>query len=87
LSSREKEARHKDILDFKGEYPRAGKEKMRKEELIIPSAIAVFLLFPSFASAANLDGLKADFLQGNYRRVILEASVQAGISISRAGMS
>ncbi len=51
---------------------------MRKEELIIPSAIAVFLLFPSFASAANLDGLKADFLQGNYRRVILEASVQAG---------
>lgn len=51
---------------------------MRKEKLIIPSVIAVFLLLPSLAWAANLDALKADFLQGNYRRVILEASAQSG---------
>ncbi|MFA6129846.1 MAG: SPOR domain-containing protein [Candidatus Omnitrophota bacterium] len=38
--------------------------------------LAVFL-FPVISWAANLDNLKADFLQGNYRRVILEAQTQA----------
>jgi tetratricopeptide (TPR) repeat protein len=37
--------------------------------------LAIFV-FPVVIWAANLDTLKADFLQGNYRRVILEA--QAG---------
>jgi Tfp pilus assembly protein PilF len=38
--------------------------------------ISAILAFPAFSWAANLDALKSDFLQGNYRRVILEA--QAG---------
>ncbi|MDD5692070.1 MAG: SPOR domain-containing protein [Candidatus Omnitrophica bacterium] len=34
--------------------------------------IAGFLFFPVFCRAADLESLKADFLQGNYRRVIFE---------------
>ncbi|MFA5092932.1 MAG: SPOR domain-containing protein [Candidatus Omnitrophota bacterium] len=33
----------------------------------------VFFISPAFLWAANLDNLKADFLQGNYRRVIFES--------------
>ena len=35
-------------------------------------------VFPVASRAANLDTLKADFLQGNYRRVALEAQAQIG---------
>ena len=33
----------------------------------------VFVVMPAIGQAAELDGLKADFLQGNYRRVIFES--------------
>jgi len=39
--------------------------------------ILVFFIFPSFCLAADLDALKADFLQGNFRRVIFEGQSQA----------
>ncbi|MFA5349886.1 MAG: SPOR domain-containing protein [Candidatus Omnitrophota bacterium] len=40
--------------------------------------ILLILILPAGGWAANLDTLKADFLQGNYRRVILEGFAQAG---------
>ncbi|MDD5561463.1 MAG: SPOR domain-containing protein [Candidatus Omnitrophica bacterium] len=49
---------------------------MRKFKLYF--MILAFLSFPGISRAANLDKLKADFLQGNYRRVILEAQAQTG---------
>ncbi|MDD5129355.1 MAG: SPOR domain-containing protein [Candidatus Omnitrophica bacterium] len=51
---------------------------MRK--LIIKVYLIVLFVFfiPVAAWAANLDALKADFLQGNYRRVILEGLAQKG---------
>lgn len=39
---------------------------------------AGFLFFPAFCRAADLDKLKADFLQGNYRRVIFEGEAARG---------
>ena len=39
--------------------------------------LAIFI-FPVISWAADLDSLKADFLQGNYRRVTLEALAQMG---------
>ena len=36
----------------------------------------VFLVLPNFCWAADLEGLKVDFLQGNYRRVIFEGQAQ-----------
>lgn len=47
-------------------------------KLKINYIFAVIFIFPVICSAANLDTLKADFLRGNYRRVILEAEAQAG---------
>lgn len=42
----------------------------------------IILLSPVFLWAANLDNIKADFLQGNYRRVIFEGKpLVNGISI------
>ncbi len=38
--------------------------------------IFTFLLFPVLCWSAELDALKADFLRGNYRRVIFEAQAQ-----------
>ena len=38
----------------------------------------VFVVMPAIGQAAELDGLKADFLQGNYRRVIFEGQGQVG---------
>ena len=38
--------------------------------------ILVIFVFPALSRADNLDSLKADFLQGNYRRVILEGQAQ-----------
>lgn len=36
----------------------------------------LFLILPNFCWASDLDSLKADFLQGNYRRVIFEGQAQ-----------
>ncbi|MDD5476887.1 MAG: SPOR domain-containing protein [Candidatus Omnitrophica bacterium] len=44
---------------------------MEKNKLLFVSLI--FFIIPAIAQAADLDSLKADFLQGNYRRVIFEA--------------
>lgn len=41
-------------------------------------AFLIFFIIPVIAQAADLDSLKADFLQGNYRRVIFEAQDQLG---------
>jgi len=49
---------------------------MRKRVLKIYLISLVIFLLPVVAWAANLDALKADFLQGNYRRVILEGLAQ-----------
>ena len=38
--------------------------------------ISVLFIFPAVCWAVELDTLKADFLQGNYRRVIFEAQTQ-----------
>jgi len=38
----------------------------------------VFSLFPLRGWAANLESIKTDFLQGNYRKVVLEAEAQSG---------
>jgi tetratricopeptide (TPR) repeat protein len=38
--------------------------------------ILVFLISPAICWAGELDALKADFLQGNYRRVIFEGQAQ-----------
>ena len=38
--------------------------------------VFVFLFFTDYCSASELDRLKADFLQGNYRRVIFEGQAQ-----------
>ncbi|MEI6831777.1 MAG: SPOR domain-containing protein [Candidatus Omnitrophota bacterium] len=48
---------------------------MNKKNLL---SIIVFVLFsfPSFCSAAELNTIKADFLAGNYRRVIFEGQVK-----------
>jgi tetratricopeptide (TPR) repeat protein len=35
-----------------------------------------FLILPGFCQASELEALKADFLQGNYRRVIFEGQAQ-----------
>jgi len=44
--------------------------------------ILVIFVFPVLSRADNLDSLKVDFLQGNYRRVILEGQAQiAGFNI------
>ena len=39
--------------------------------------ILAFLFFPVFCWSAELDALKADFLRGNYRKVIFEAQGRA----------
>jgi len=39
--------------------------------------IAGFLIFPAFCWSGDLDRLKADFLRGNYRRVIFEGEAEA----------
>jgi tetratricopeptide (TPR) repeat protein len=49
---------------------------MHIQKLKVNFIILAIFVFPVISSAANLDVLKTDFLQGNYRRVILEA--QAG---------
>lgn len=41
--------------------------------------VFLFLIAPVFSWAADLDGKKVDFLQGNYRRVIFESQPQAGL--------
>lgn len=46
-------------------------------------ALLIFFIIPAAAWAADLDNLKADFLQGNYRRVISEAQAQ----LSRTNIS
>lgn len=44
--------------------------------------LLMFFISPVFLWAANLDNIKVDFLQGNYRRVIFEAlPLVSGISI------
>lgn len=52
--------------------------KMREKILKVYIVFSFILFWVPAAFAANLDALKADFLQGNYRRVIFEGSVQAG---------
>ena len=47
---------------------------MQKNKLIL--AILACFILPSFCWALNLDTLKADFLQGNYRRVIFEGQAE-----------
>lgn len=49
---------------------------MRK--LKVNFIILAIFVFPVISWAANLDTLKADFLQGNYHRVMLEAQAQTG---------
>ncbi len=51
---------------------------MRKQRFIIYIIVLAVFVFPAAAWPASLDALKADFLQGNYRRVILEAQAQSG---------
>jgi len=46
-------------------------------------ALLIFFLSPVICRAADLDSLKVDFLQGNYRRVIFEA--QALVDRANAG--
>ena len=45
--------------------------------------VAGIISFPVLCRAADLDTLKADFLQGNYRRVIFEGEAEARSSNSR----
>lgn len=45
--------------------------RMKKNKLFF--ALLIFFIIPATARAADLDSLKADFLRGNYRRVIFEA--------------
>ena len=40
--------------------------------------VLAILILPVISWAIDLDSLKADFLQGNYRRVTLEAQAQIG---------
>ncbi len=49
---------------------------MKKDKLFF--VFLIFFIIPGIAQAADLDSLKADFLQGNYRRVIFEAQAQVG---------
>jgi tetratricopeptide (TPR) repeat protein len=51
---------------------------MYKQKLKICFLILIILFLPLEVRAANLDAIKADFLQGNYRRVILEGLAQSG---------
>jgi hypothetical protein len=48
---------------------------MQKNKFIL--AFLVFFILKSFCWAAEIDALKTDFLQGNYRRVIFEGQSQA----------
>lgn len=47
---------------------------MQKIKLIL--VFLAFFVFPDFCWAGDLDSLKVDFLQGNYRRVIFEGQAQ-----------
>jgi len=47
---------------------------MQKVKLIL--VLLVFFIFPVICWAAQMDALKIDFLQGNYRRVIFEGQAQ-----------
>jgi len=47
---------------------------MRKIKIYLISLI--FFIFPGICLAMDMDSLKADFLQGNYRRVIFEGQAQ-----------
>jgi tetratricopeptide (TPR) repeat protein len=47
---------------------------MQKIKFIL--VFVIFLILPDFCWAADLDTLKTDFLQGNYRRVIFEGQAQ-----------
>ncbi|MHB8139539.1 MAG: SPOR domain-containing protein [Smithellaceae bacterium] len=47
---------------------------MQKNKFIL--AFWFFLILPNFCWALDLDTLKTDFLQGNYRRVIFEGQAQ-----------
>ncbi|MDD5465196.1 MAG: SPOR domain-containing protein [Candidatus Omnitrophica bacterium] len=47
---------------------------MKKNKLFF--VLLNFFIIPAIAQAADMDSLKADFLQGNYRRVIFEAQAQ-----------
>lgn len=51
---------------------------MDMQKLKLNFIILAIFVFPAISWAVNLDTLKADFLQGNYRRVILEGQAQAG---------
>jgi len=54
---------------------------MQKDKSYLISLI--FFIFPGICLATDMDSLKADFLQGNYRRVIFEGQAQVnGINIS-----
>jgi len=44
----------------------------KRKKIIQFCIVAGYLSLPAFCRAAGLDSLKADFLQGNYRRVIFE---------------
>lgn len=48
--------------------------RIRKIDLYLINLI--FFIFPSICLAMDLDSLKVDFLQGNYRRVIFEGQAQ-----------
>ncbi|MBU0547450.1 MAG: SPOR domain-containing protein [Candidatus Omnitrophica bacterium] len=48
------------------------------QKLKIGFIILTIFVFPVISWAANLETLKADFLQGNYRRVMFEAQAQVG---------
>lgn len=47
---------------------------MQKIKFIL--VFLIFLILPDFCWASDLDSLKIDFLQGNYRRVIFEGQAQ-----------
>ena len=47
---------------------------MRKNKFIL--VFLIFLVLPGFCWAADLDAIKIDFLQGNYRRVIFEGQAE-----------
>lgn len=47
---------------------------MKKIKIIL--VFLLFYIFPGFCWALDIDALKTDFLQGNYRRVIFEGQAQ-----------